>query len=110
MKTWNLLSARSGALNLIVALSLLAGLFGASLDGISVANAAGDSSAAQQEASETPTEMPPEITATDTTETTPPPAAATDTSEPTPTETATGQPPPAPSAEPTAQPRATGPA
>jgi len=107
MKTWHPRSARSGALNLIVALSLLAGLFGASLDGISVANAAGDSSAAQQEASETPTEMPPEITATDTTEPTPPQAAATDTSEPTPTETATGEPTPEPSAEPTAQPSAT---
>src|SRR3990172_7861466 len=81
MKTWHPRSARSGALNLIVALSLLAGLFGASLDGISVANAAGDSSAAQQEASETPTETPPE--------------------------TATGDPTPEPSAEPTAQPSAT---
>ena len=92
MNKWHPLSARSGIINLLVVLSLLAGLFVAGLDGVSAAQAAGAAPAVLQEATETP--LP-----TDTPEVT-----ATDTTEPTPTETATEEPTLESTAEPTAEP------
>lgn len=113
MNKWHPPSARSGILNLLVVLSLLAGLFGFGLDGVSVAQAAGAGSAAQQEATETPsaTTQPsdtPDATTTDTTEPAPTETLAEATAEPsgTPSATAQASGTPTPSALPTQQPPA----